>query len=656
MSSSLNKPKLQLRPIWQIILAVFILISIPLTVFILQGQIDFRSGASPTENPTEVVVSNLNNTSATISFETKGQKTRSILNYGESENSLTNSSFDERRKYDPNISDLFKLHYHKLINLKPETDYFFSISVGDKIYTSANYKFKTLATSSLQVPMPINGTVEGGPFEEGIIYVHMKSDTERSSIISELLPTSGNFTASLGGAVDKAGNSFITGFPNPSIYIFSNVSDKGKGATKITKDTTDIKISTSTQAEEYNPEKIEAKLNENGTGTPTESVSITKTPTPLTTPGNPTEIDNTSKLLLYDSYDIAGSNFSTPKNISISNPSSTSFTVSWTTIKPYKGAIAFGINGTPNTLTYDKRDTATSQTQRYTHIVDVINSNFKVGDIISFLILSEGTEYINENEYFKYRVPSIQQAPSPQSIEMKILPNFSPTIANKDFIILAKTSNSSWISSTINGDSNTSLPIGIFLNRNLDSSINLNENDNIELLVYGEGNSFIKQDNKYQKDGIIEIKPEKGIILINIESEAQLKAGDKISGTSKPNSEITIKIGSSLSTSINSDASGNWSYSIPRNAPTGNQQITISDNNIEIPFEITIQGENAAVSPTPRPQSTATKSTTPKPSATDDLAETAIDSEYIEYIYGFTILIIGLYLFRISTGKETRPL
>lgn len=651
MTNSLSKPKLKLRPIWQIIFVVFILISIPLTVFILQGQIDFRSGAAPTENPAEEVISNINSTSASISFETRGQKTRSIINYGETENSLTNSSFDERRKYDPNISDLFKLHYHKLVNLKPETEYFFSITVGDKVYTSANYKFKTLATSSLQVPIPLNGTVEGGPFEEGIIYIHMKSGSNRSSVISELLPSSGNFAVSLGSAVDSAGNSFITGNPDPSVYIFSNASDKGKGATKTTKDGTDIKITLSTQSEDYDPQKLENKLIDSETPTPSSPSTASQTPT--ITPKPSTEIDNTSKLLLYDTFDIAGSNFSTPKNISISNPSSSSFTITWTTTKPYKGSIAFGINGTPNTLTFDKRDTATSQIERYTHIVDITNSNFKVGDIISFLILSDGTEYINENEYFKFKIPSIQQAPSPQSIEIKISPEFSPTSSNKDFIILGKTSNTSWISSTVNGDSNTSIPIGSFLSRDLNNSVNLSENDNIEIYVFGEGNSYIKQDNDYKKDSIIEIKPQKGITLSNIQSDTQLKPGDKITGTSRPNIDITIKVGNTLSTSVTSDTDGNWSYSIPRNAPTGSQTITVSDNNIEIPFEITIQAENST-SPTPR-ISTTPKINTPTP-IISTTPETAIDSSYLEYIYGFIILLIGLYLFKISTGKETRPL
>lgn len=653
MSLLKTQPKLQLRPIWQIAIAVFIALSIPATVILLRDQLDIRSGASPTENPGEVVISNISNTSTTISFETPAQKTRSIINYGESENSLTSSSFDERRKYDPNISDLFKLHYHKLINLKPDTTYYFSITVGDKVYTNANYKFKTLNTSALQVPVPLNGSVEGGQFDEGILYIHMKSGNSRSSIISELLPKSGNFAISLGSATDNAGNSFISiqAYSDSDVYIFANAAEKGKGAIKTKKDTKDIKLQLSTQAKEYNPERLETELG--GTGLPTGQPSSNPSSTIPVSQQPQADIDNTSKSILYDKFNIEGMDLTTPKNISISNPSSTSFTVSWTTSKPAKGAIAYGKNANPNTLTYDKRDSASNQLARYTHMVDITDSNLKVGDIVSFLIISDGKEYINESEYFKYKVPSIQNAPNPQSIELKIIPEFTANDESKDFIVLAKTSNSAWISSTVNQSLNSSVAIGILLNRTLSSNIPVNENDNIELTVFGENNSIISQQYTYKKDSVVELKPQKGITLSNIDNEQQIKPGQTLNGETKPNTDVRIKIGNSTAVSVKSDAQGKWSYTLPPNSEKGMQKVEISSDASKIELNINIESEQGQ--PTSRPSATPTRflTTTPTSTPTPDLADTALDPIFIDYFYGFAILLAGFYLFKLSSRKDS---
>lgn len=660
MARNISHSKLRLRPIWQIILAVFALISVPLVVFILRGNLDFRSNANPTENPAEIVISNISDSSATISFITSGQKTKSLLNYGETDNNLANSSFDERRKYDSNAPELTKLHYHKLVNLKADTTYYFSLTIGDKEYTDTNYKFKTLPSSnSIQVPAPVNGTVEGGPFEEGVLYIHLKSGEERSSIISELLPTNGNFAINLSSATDSAGNIFMTSHTSYEVFIFSNAADKGKGAVKIVDTSSTPIITLATSVKEYNPQELESTLNISGTGSPTPTPvgSQTSTPTPT---GNPTAtpvpsptinpdsgMDENSKKLVYSLVNIDSKELIAPKNIAISNATSTSFSISWTTNSPTTGGIAYGINKTPDSLTYDVRDTASNRASRYSHVVDIVKNDLKAGDIVNMIIVSNEREFINENEYLKYQVPQIGQAPSPESIEGKLTANFTTTRANKDFVILTKTSNSSWISSYVNEDLNWTISTGALLSQDLGEKATLSENTGLDFKVFGEYNSTATKSETYVKDKIIEITLTKGLTLSGLENGDQIPPGGRITGFANINSEVIIEIGTQISQTVTADSTGKWSYEIPNEAPRGDQVITISSGEQEIVLDVTIQLDELPVT-NPTPNSNGTINT-PTPS----LPGTALDQGFLNYIYGFAILMIGLYLLRLADRKHT---
>jgi hypothetical protein len=659
LANRLKQTKPVLRPIWQIILAVFVVLSVPLLAYILSGSLDFRSNANPTENPVEVVISNISDSSATISFSTPNLKTKSLLNYGESETSLSNSSFDERRKYDSNAPELNKLHYHKLVNLKPATTYFFSLTIGNKEYTNTNYKFKTNSSSdAVQVPAPVNGSVEGGPFEEGILYIHLKSGEERSSIISELLPENGNFAINLSSATDKAGKIFLTNYSNYEVFIFSNAADKGKGGVKLTDTSSTPTIKLTTQTEEYNPQTLEVSLGES-TASPTPivsttpEISITLTPiptittTPIPTPAITSDIEENSKRLMYEQINIDSNELTAPSNISISNPTGTSFSISWSTKNPASGAVAFGINKEPSSLTYDIRDTASNRTPRFSHMVDIINNNLKPGDIVNMIIVSNEREYINENEYFKYKVPQTNQAPSPESIEGKIIPDFSTTKVNKDFIVLAKISNSSWISAVVNENLNWTLSTGALLSSDLSKNITVQDNTNIDYKVFGEYNSITSKTEAFKKDSLIEITINKGLTVNELENGDQIPPGGRITGNSAPGKEITIKIGSTFTDTISADTSGKWTFEIPDNAPKGEQVLSITSDAQEILLEIAIELDELPVT-NPTPTSTQILTQTPAP----PLAETALNQNFLNYIYGLIILAIGIYLLRLADKKE----
>lgn len=119
------------KVIWQIVLVLFITVSIPLTILVLKYSADLRSKASPTEEPREVVISNISDQGVTVSFHTPETDTLSTIKYGLAEGEeLDSTSFDSR--YDDNAENLYRIHHHQLARLKEETEYKFTITVGEK--------------------------------------------------------------------------------------------------------------------------------------------------------------------------------------------------------------------------------------------------------------------------------------------------------------------------------------------------------------------------------------------------------------------------------------------------------------------------------------------------------------------------------------------
>ncbi|OGY10439.1 MAG: hypothetical protein A3F61_02950 [Candidatus Blackburnbacteria bacterium RIFCSPHIGHO2_12_FULL_41_13b] len=70
-----------------------------------------------------------------------------------------------------------------------------------------------------------------------------------------------------------------------------------------------------------------------------------------------------------------------------------------------------------------------------------------------------------------------------------------------------------------------------------------------------------------------------------------VKVGDTISGTAKPNSNVTITIQSEpITATVKADATGKWSYTIPATLASGTHTITITDSNGTYTTTFTVSG------------------------------------------------------------------
>lgn len=154
-------------------------------VYLTVTEQNFISEASPNFSPKNITVSNIDDTSATISWQT-AEKTYSLVSFNQS--TLKQSSQTDER--DLKIPSTYNIHSVRLKNLLPKTTYHFIISSG-KI-KSGPLSFQTAAPQTVQNNFgPIIGSVVSGdkPLKEGIAYLSIPQSITQSAVVK----SQGNF-------------------------------------------------------------------------------------------------------------------------------------------------------------------------------------------------------------------------------------------------------------------------------------------------------------------------------------------------------------------------------------------------------------------------------------------------------------------------------
>jgi len=170
-------------------LAIVLIITalfLPLTIYAFQYIAELRTKALPTEEPKKIEVTNILDTSATVSWITPSGGTIGFIKYGPTAK-LESVGYDVRDTSGTNGD--YTVHYVELVDLTPETQYYYTIDVGDKEYNNDGkmYSFKTGEIfESVRTPRPLKGEVEdaSGSEEELIIYMYTQKGTKISSKIS----------------------------------------------------------------------------------------------------------------------------------------------------------------------------------------------------------------------------------------------------------------------------------------------------------------------------------------------------------------------------------------------------------------------------------------------------------------------------------------
>lgn len=177
------------------ILGVILLVAgVAAGVFYINMQQIFRIGASSSNQPKDVRISNISDTQATISWVTDSQ-TSDFLTWGSSQNSVSNI---ERESVS---NEKYLTHSINLSGLIPSTSYFFKINSNGSNYDNNGvlWEFTTGPTlgknksSALVSGSVINSS--GQPVNRAIVYI-----TINGYLASTLTTSTGNFVYQLQGA------------------------------------------------------------------------------------------------------------------------------------------------------------------------------------------------------------------------------------------------------------------------------------------------------------------------------------------------------------------------------------------------------------------------------------------------------------------------
>jgi len=172
---------------------LLITIGVGITTFLVNQGVLFKSNASLTNQPQNVRITNITGNSFTVSYQTES-KVIGSLNYGEDQK-LGNPALDDRDQQTANLT-AYNIHNITVRNLKPQKQYFFSITSGQETYTNSDQPFSvttgTKLSGSPPNQTPISGKIllsDGTLPKEAIVYVA----ADNSQVISTLVKSDGTY-------------------------------------------------------------------------------------------------------------------------------------------------------------------------------------------------------------------------------------------------------------------------------------------------------------------------------------------------------------------------------------------------------------------------------------------------------------------------------
>ncbi|MBN2015686.1 fibronectin type III domain-containing protein [Candidatus Dojkabacteria bacterium] len=224
--------KKQQRKFRTLIIILFIaVILIPLSVSGVMYITEMRTKALPTEVPQNVVVTNITDTSATISWVTPTVETIGFVKFG-NQPEVSQIAFDIRDIGEANGQ--YTLHYVDLVGLNPDSSYYYLIAVGGKEYKMSQnqlYQFRTGSTlETVQMPQPVKGEVEdsSGSNEDLIVYLYAEKDGLVSNELSALT-LDRRYTFDLSNLRLADLSDYFTEYNSATLYIVAEGGDRGEG-------------------------------------------------------------------------------------------------------------------------------------------------------------------------------------------------------------------------------------------------------------------------------------------------------------------------------------------------------------------------------------------------------------------------------------------
>ncbi len=198
--------------------------SIFVTSVLVKNGVLFTSRAGPTDNPENIRISNISDSSFTVSYSTQADVIGSIT-FGKDKN-LGQTALDERDEKSDTVTN-HKIHSVTVKNLTPSTKYFFNIISSQNTFSNNGIPFDLSTGPIIQTPPsgqePITGKIllpSGSKPNEGVVYV----TTDNSQVISTLVRQDGNYILPLNSmrGSDLASYFNFNSSTNLKILVISN--------------------------------------------------------------------------------------------------------------------------------------------------------------------------------------------------------------------------------------------------------------------------------------------------------------------------------------------------------------------------------------------------------------------------------------------------
>ncbi len=197
----------------------------------------FAPRATPQTTPKNIKISNVTDTSFTVSFITD-ESTPAFLKYGTSSPDLKNQAGDERDQITGTIKS-YNTHHITVRGLQASTPYFFTLGTGSNSTFTNNgepFKVKTAAAAGTQpAAKTVYGSVtteSGAPAEGAIVYVKHAQAGELSSLVK----SSGSWAVYLSNARTPDGSNYATTTDEDTLLV----SVQGPATTKKAQITTTV--------------------------------------------------------------------------------------------------------------------------------------------------------------------------------------------------------------------------------------------------------------------------------------------------------------------------------------------------------------------------------------------------------------------------------
>lgn len=338
-----------------------------------------------------------------------------------------------------------------------------------------------------------------------------------------------------------------------------------------------------------------------------------------------------------------------PQNVSVTNKTSTSFTVAFTTHEKTVSALSLSVDG-KETLLFDDRD-GDEKKAYFSHEITI--PDLKPNSTYEYKILSNGTAYPKSDELFQGKTSEkISGTPENVSMQGKIL---LPDGDNgSDTLILITPDGGTLASVVTNMDGNYSIPASLL--KTADGSRYLDTSENIKIQIQAlRGNltstivtTFIPNgtlppislSENYEFIANIDEQllatpsslfkePDAKIsntlqVLSPRENETLIDARPQFRGTAPTGSIVKISIDGKSTAQLRSSPNGNWSFRSSAPLASGDHTLLVTSGtrSTRQNFSIFSQGSQIAQTATPSatltpfsPSSTPTESVTVSPTS-----------------------------------------